>query len=63
MSKSKCCKKYRRKSKACSSCPLMARLAKGDRQAMLARYAGDGSKDKGKKKVRKKKAGKKKRRG
>lgn len=33
--KSKCCKKFRKKSKACSSCPLMACLTKKERKELI----------------------------
>lgn len=33
--KSKCCKKYRRKAKACKSCPLMAVLSKKERRRKI----------------------------
>lgn len=33
--KSKCCKKYRRKGKACKSCPVMAVLSKKKRRRKL----------------------------
>ena len=38
--KSKCCKKFRKKSKACSSCPLMAALSKKERKALIQEKPG-----------------------
>lgn len=37
-SKSKCCKKFRKKSKACSSCPVMACLDKKAQKDLIRRY-------------------------
>lgn len=50
--KKKCCKSYRKKGKACSTCPLMVRLAPEDRDAVLSAYKK--SKKKPKKKKREK---------
>jgi len=36
--KKKCCKSYRKKGKACSNCPLMARLEAWERGDLLARH-------------------------
>ena len=33
--KSKCCKKYEKKAKACKDCPVMARLSKKGRRKRL----------------------------
>lgn len=35
--KGKCCKKYRRKAKACKNCPVMAVLSKKKRHRKLAK--------------------------
>ncbi|MEM1205291.1 MAG: hypothetical protein AAGN66_18830 [Acidobacteriota bacterium] len=47
--KKRCCKKYRRKGKACSSCPLMARLDKGERRRLIAAHKLKKAEKKGKK--------------
>ena len=36
--KSKCCKKFRKKAKLCSSCPLRACLAKAERKQLIAKH-------------------------
>lgn len=35
--KSKCCKKFRKKGKACSNCPLMVGLSKQERRKRIER--------------------------
>lgn len=39
--KKKCCKSYRKKGKACSHCPLMARLEARERGDLLARHRSE----------------------
>jgi hypothetical protein len=36
--KSKCCKNYRKKGKACKRCPVMARLTKKQAKKLVKRY-------------------------
>ncbi|MDA8019040.1 MAG: hypothetical protein MPN21_16485 [Thermoanaerobaculia bacterium] len=52
--KKKCCKKYRHKGKACSNCPLMARLGKAEFKVLLKRHKAEHKSGKKRKKKRKK---------
>lgn len=52
--KKKCCKKYRRKGKACSNCPLMDRLGKGERKRLLAAHRAEHKAKKKRRKLKKK---------
>lgn len=52
--KKKCCKKYRRKGKACGNCPLMARLEKDERHKLAQRHASEYEVRKRRRKIRKK---------
>ena len=36
--KSSCCKRYKRKGKACSGCPTMARLGKKEAKQLLKKH-------------------------
>jgi hypothetical protein len=36
--KAKCCQRYKRKGKACHSCPVMARLGTKEQKKLLKRY-------------------------
>ena len=37
--KSKCCKKFKKKPKTCSRCPLAATLCKKERKKLIKKYA------------------------
>ena len=52
--KKKCCKKYRHKGKACSNCPLMDRLGKGEFKILVKRHRAEHKARKKKKKKQKK---------
>lgn len=54
--KKKCCKKYRHKGKACSNCPLMARLGKNESKRLLKRLKAEHKARKKTKKKNKKKS-------
>lgn len=58
--KKKCCKKYRHKGKACSNCPLMDRLGKGEFKNLVKRHKAENRSKKAAKKAAKKKKKKKK---